>query len=282
MKERSVEFYKKLILGTTFVTVVVLVLLIVTLVGRGLNLGTSQELGKEPNPDIEQVQTELEESAEPDEEEVVQTEAVVASGKMIYLTFDDGATKNTSEILQILKDNDVPATFFFKTTEEKNSYDEVIKQAYEEGHAIGILTSTESSYVEIFKSAERYKEDMETSYNKIKDLTGQAPDVVRFPGGSRSSYTRGIYDQMIQMVEAKGLTYFDWTLCADKGSATMSKESIVANGTKISEGSDAVVILLHDNGNDNTCEALGEIIDFYKQNGYTFGKLTSSVEQVTF
>lgn len=290
MKERSVEFYKKLILGTAAFMVVALVLIICILVGRNLKIFNSEEVqggtlvGQEQQfEDSEQdAQSQFDELNDYDaisKEQVLDEETVLE--KMVYLTFDDGATANTGEILDILKAKQVPATFFFKTTEKKTS-DEIIKRAYNEGHAIGVLTSTDNSYAEIFKSTERYTKDLEASYDRIKSVTGEAPEVLRFPGGSRSSYTRNIYNEMIKIVEEKGLVYFDWTNCADKGLANMSTENIIANGTKLSEDVRVPVLLLHDNGNHNVCEALDEIIDFYIGQGYTFGKLTSKVEPITF
>ncbi|QHI73011.1 polysaccharide deacetylase family protein [Aminipila terrae] len=202
-------------------------------------------------------------------------------GKVVYLTFDDGSSPNTPQILDILRENKIKATFFFNTSESQTA-DSIIKEAYDDGHAVGVLTSTGTNYDTIYSSVDNYVKDFEQSYNRIQRVTGKAPSILRFPGGSINAYDKDRYKDLIKEVVRRGMVYFDWNVCADDGSGKMSKESMITNATKLPKKADECIVLMHDNGNDNTCEALNEIIRFYKDNGYSFKKLTANVKPITF
>lgn len=299
MKERSVAFYKRLILSAALIIVIILASVTTYAVGKALNFWDNDQKNADGGKTVLQSQdyteaadktgdvkensdgSEVKQENTAGSTDTKEVSAKPQSDKMVYLTFEDGASKNTSRILEVLKKNDVNATFFFNTNEEQTS-DEIIKEAYDCGNEIGILTSEPYSYKKIYASVESYLADFEESYNRIKNATGKAPEVVRFPGGSINGYNSSNYKEIIAAVENKGFTYFDWNVCADNGSASASKESMIRNGTKLPGNSDICIVLIHDNGNTDVCEALEYIISFYKENGYGFGVLSPSVKQITF
>ena len=108
--------------------------------------------------------------------------------KIVYLTFDDGPSKNTELILDILKENNVHATFFI-ISPYIEPHIEFIKRAYEEGNAIGNHTADHE-----FKYVYTCEESFFKSFNKqqdfIKEVTGNECTIFRFPGGSHNTIVK--------------------------------------------------------------------------------------------
>ena len=138
----------------------------------------------------------------------------VVSNKTIYLTFDDGPSYLTMEILDILKQEKVAATFFIVGT-NVDKYKEVVKRAYVDGHTIAMHTNTHK-YNEIYSSLDNYFNDLKIVKNKIYNLTGVSPRIVRFPGGSSNmvskKYSKGIMTNIVNKINSKSYYYFDFYL----------------------------------------------------------------------
>lgn len=286
MREKSVAFYKRLIIFTSLSIIIVIACLLAFFVGNKLNLWDKDPEAEKVVPAVSNVVADEATKSAVEEEKVI-TETAISDqetekeGKVVYLTFDDGSSKNTLQILELLKENNIKATFFFNTSENQTP-DSIIKEAYDNGHAVGVLTSTDYNYDAIYSSVDNYMKDFDKSYNRIYQVTGQKPDILRFPGGSINGYNKDDYKVLIEQIVNRGLVYFDWNVCADDGTGKTSEESMVINATKLPNRADKCIVLMHDNGNDNTCDALKEIIQFYKNNGYKFQKLTADVKPITF
>lgn len=294
MKEKSVVFYKRLIIFTTLLILISIACLLTLFIGNGLNLGDGEGKDEEnivagsnsvtqktTKPAVEDEKKSTEGSLNVPVDPIPSEDMGKIQGKVVYLTFDDGASSNTPQILEILKENEIEATFFFNTG-ERQTPDSIIKEAYDMGNAIGVLTSATYNYDTIYSSVESYLEDFDKSYNRIYEVTGEKPCILRFPGGSINDYNKGNYKELIEEVTSRELVYFDWNVCGQDGNRNTSKDTIVANATKLPAKKDKCIVLMHDNGNDNTCAALREVIRFYKDNGYDFQRLTADVEPITF
>lgn len=311
MKERSVLFYKRVIIITALSILIILAGIITFCVGHALELwddsvgqnseyqgagtnGALQVSGTLTEDNLEKVkpdgvgdfETEKNQNDADgaDAEDLYVTKAAInpdVGGKVVYLTFDDGASVNTPEILKILEAENVPATFFFNTNERQTS-DSIIKQAYDQGNGIGVLTSTGWNYRQIYESVDSYLNDFNEAFKRISEITGEKPQILRFPGGSINAYNKNNYGDFVNEITERGFVYFDWNVCAQDSSAQTSKSQIVQNATKLPKNYNKCIVLMHDNGNNNTCEALKEIISFYRENGYSFQKLSPEVEPITF
>ena len=105
---------------------------------------------------------------------------------VIYLTFDDGPSDAiTKQILNILKDEDVKATFFVTNS----GSDSVIKREYNEGHTVALHTASHS-YKQIYSSVNNYFNDLEKVKSRVKRITGEDAIIIRFPGGSSNTVSR--------------------------------------------------------------------------------------------
>jgi len=187
--------------------------------------------------------------------------------KYVALTFDDGPDPAyTPEILDILKEKDVRATFFL-VGEKAKSFPEIAMRIVEEGHSIGNHTHTHKSLIPL-SAKSTYKEikDAETA---IEEATGVKPNLFRPPRGVYSSYAR-------KLLKEEGYTLVLWDLSAMDWAELAPKKIVAHVINKVKPGS---IILLHDSGDlitnkggnrNSTVKALPEIIDRLREQGYEF------------
>jgi peptidoglycan/xylan/chitin deacetylase (PgdA/CDA1 family) len=195
--------------------------------------------------------------------------------KVIFLTFDDGPSKNTPKILDILKKYNVKATFFV-IGDNTEFGKEMYKRIVSEGHSIGNHTYSHK-YEIIYSSVEAYLEDTEKLNRLILKTTGVKPDIIRFPGGSNNHVSwkyggRDFMEKLIKKIQEKGYDYFDWDVSStDASRAELGKQEIinaVINGVGCRQ---KAIVLMHDNTQkETTMEALPEIIKKLKDKGYSF------------
>ena len=167
--------------------------------------------------------------------------------KTIYLTFDDGPSLVTPKILDILKEENVKATFFVvKKNLEFNQY---IKRAHDEGHTIALHSATHD-YKYIYTSMENYFTDLKTVADYTLSITGENASIIRFPGGSSntvSSFTPKIMTNLSTEVVKRGYEYFDWNI--DSGdTGRIGSKAIVKNVTSNLKNHHTYVVLMHDYG----------------------------------
>ncbi|MBE6761428.1 MAG: polysaccharide deacetylase [Ruminococcaceae bacterium] len=196
--------------------------------------------------------------------------------KVCYLTFDDGPSDNTLKILDILKKANAKASFFVIGT-SKLDY---IKRIHAEGHTVA-LHANQHEYSKIYKNETNYFNDLNAISNKVKNLIGIEPKIIRFPGGSSNAvskkYNKGIMTRLTKQVQQKGYTYVDWNVdSTDASGNNVSKDKILKNIKTYSKGRGDICVLMHDTAAKNTTvEALPEIIAYLRGQGYRFEALTT-------
>ena len=202
---------------------------------------------------------------------------------MVALTFDDGPSARTDEILEILDKYGVKATFFVVGANEEGDL-ERMQKIVAAGHTLAIH-SYSHDYKKIYASVEAYLEDFNQMFCQIYEATGVKPQIFRFPGGSVNSYNVGIHQQLIAEMTRRGFVYFDWNVA--NGDAVFSKiqpsSTLTANALKGVGTARRAIILMHDSSaKTTTVEALPAIIEGYLEAGYSFAALTPSTRSVTF
>ncbi len=188
--------------------------------------------------------------------------------KVIYLTFDDGPSAYTNELLDILKKYNVKATFFVTG----NGSDAVIKRAYEEGHSIGLHTYSHN-YNKVYQSVDAYFNDLNKISNRVERITGQKSKLIRFPGGSSntvSNFNKGIMTKLALEVEVRGYKYFDWNVGSSDTSTSDSNK--IANNVIKSLRKGSNIVLQHDT-KYSSVKAVSKIIEYGLANGYIFAPL---------
>lgn len=203
------------------------------------------------------------------------------SEKTVYITFDDGPSARTDEILKILEEKGIKATFFVVPNKSAECTSR-LKAMVEAGHTIGIHTSSHV-YNTIYASVDNYLDDFYKAWSIVYNATGMKCDIFRFPGGSINSYNRAIYQQLIAEMARRGFIYYDWNTSGDDSAGQKTAEGIFNMTVKTAGGQKKVILLLHDNSTKvATVEALPMIIDHFKNKGYSFGALSQNIKPVTY
>ncbi|WMX53679.1 polysaccharide deacetylase family protein [Peribacillus sp. R9-11] len=207
--------------------------------------------------------------------------------KIAYLTFDDGPSTNTMDILDILDRYHVKATFFVKGNEEpyaKQCYKEMISR----GHEIALHSYTHD-YSIVYRSTESFFQDLNRLETMLEKEYGVKSRIVRIPGGSNNHLrhqvtTRPIINGILQQLSEKGYIYFDWNIDSTDGiSPSISEQQIITSVKRGLKDQKQVNILLHDiNSMKNTVKALPDIIENLKREGYTFDTIDETTPKIQF
>ncbi len=181
--------------------------------------------------------------------------------RKVYLTFDDGPSENTDEILDILAQYNVKATFFLVGREGEMA-ESAMRRIVEEGHTIGMHTYSHK-YSQIYGSVEAFAEDFLKLQEHIYNITGVKSAYFRFPGGSSNEVSDTDIRELIQWVQDQGIEYYDWNSSGDDAlDLDYDARTIVDNCIRNIDKYTAVTILLHDAKNkDTTVEALPMLIE---------------------
>lgn len=192
--------------------------------------------------------------------------------KIVYLTFDDGPSSNiTPKILDILKKNDVKATFFVLGVMCREN-PAILKRTRDEGHYIA-NHSYSHSYKYLYSSTEHFLLDIKKCDDTIVSILGPEykTKLVRFPGGAFSKKTIPYKKELKKL----GYEYINWnSSIADAAFPHVPVYRMLKNVKAYSSGKKEVVLLMHDSGTkDTTAASLPQIIEYFKSNGYTFETL---------
>lgn len=195
---------------------------------------------------------------------------------VIYLTFDDGPSDVTPEILDILKENNVKVTFFIVNYSEEDK--STIQRIIDEGHTLG-LHGLSHDYATIYSSLDAITENFVGLRNKILDDFNYSARYIRFPGGASNTisknYCEGIMTEATNTVEQEGFTYYDWNVDVDDAGSARTADKIYDNFVTGIAPKHENVVLMHDGyGHQATADALQKIIDYAKENGYVFSAIT--------
>lgn len=208
--------------------------------------------------------------------DIIMSATIGESQRVVYLTFDDGPSPNTEKILNILAKYNVKATFF--VTGNDASFRYLIARAAKEGHTVGLHTYTHQ--YNIYSSKEAFFTDLNNVKNMVKQLTGIDARHIRFAGGSSNTisrnYKNGIMSELVKEVQNRGFKYYDWNVSSDDAAGiTVSKDRILRSST--ASRYNHICLLMHDSRpKTTTVEALPEIIEHYKNLGYTFLPISDS------
>ncbi|MDE6433635.1 MAG: polysaccharide deacetylase [Lachnospiraceae bacterium] len=207
-------------------------------------------------------------TAQEDDTEKVSDEEVKKNVKgRVYLTFDDGPSIYTGQILDILKANNVKGTFFVIGRDEQ--YYEYYKRIVEEGHTIGMHSYTHV-YQEFYKSIDSFGAELTKLQELIYDVTGVQTRVFRFPGGSSNSVAPLPIENYIAYLNEHNINYYDWnSLNGDAVTTGLSPQTLVDNIMNDVAKNEDSIVLMHDlQTTHTTVESLQLLIDTLRTEGY--------------
>ncbi len=209
---------------------------------------------------------------------VTPPQVVGSPGKTVYLSFDDGPTATTSELLDILTKYDVKATFFMLGKNMKE-YPSQVKRTAKEGHALGLHGMTHRKE-KFYASPSAALSEMDGDNAVLKKLTDHSSTLIRPPYGSKPYFTKTFRDKVL----TQGYHLWDWNVDSEDWKYKDDSESIyntVMNQVhKLQKTKVNPVILMHDQ--KATLKVLPSILETLKKEGYEFQILTADMEPVNF
>ncbi len=194
--------------------------------------------------------------------------------KVVYLTFDDGpSSKVTPQVLDVLKQHNVKATFFVlgKNAEQ---YPRLAKRIVDEGHALA-SHSYSHDFDTMYASPEAFREEILTAKEALINIVGAEnyTDIFRFPGGAFREQRAEFKEILIQ----ENIPFVNWNcLTGDAETRNPVSADLIARAKSSAEksGSTSLIMLMHDAGaKQATADALSGIIEYFKNEGYRFDSL---------
>ena len=205
-------------------------------------------------------------------------------GKVVFLTFDDGIDPTlTPQVMDILKEYGVHATFFhigYTITPENG---DILKRQITEGHAIANHSLSHNFnllYPGRVPNQSQITTEVDQTMANFKAILGKdfKTRIFRYPGGHMS--WQGL-EGTDQALAKQGVQWIDWNmLCGDAEPLSVrptTSESMMAymdDSQKYFPETTVKVVLMHDTaGKELTVQTLPQIIEYFKNQGYTFGVL---------
>lgn len=193
--------------------------------------------------------------------------------KQVYLTFDDGPSKSvTPQILDILKRENVPATFFVLGYRVELAPD-IVKRAFNEGHYIAnhgyshkyssLYETPENTWNEYIQCEQAIKNALQNQdYNSY---------LFRFPGGSSGGAHEKVKSKARQIFDENRIAFTNWNSLTGDAAGAVTKEEQLQEMIESKGDSNSVILLMHDAGDKQvTVETLPEVIRYFKEQGYVF------------
>ncbi|MFB9325091.1 polysaccharide deacetylase family protein [Paenibacillus aurantiacus] len=199
------------------------------------------------------------------------------SRPVVYLTFDDGPSKWTPQVLDILSKARVHATFFVLGNEAERR-EPVVKRIIREGHALGNHTY-DHQYEELYRDFDGFWSQVRKTDAILERITGERVSLLRAPGGTYGNFDAHYFE----LLERAGYRIADWNVDSGDSRRKNVPAAEIVKTVKGSKLGRAVTVLLHDGaGHGESVKALPAIIAYYKEKGYRFAVLDDEAKLVTF
>lgn len=181
--------------------------------------------------------------------------------RKVYLTFDDGPSIYTKDILDILDRYGVKATFFV-VGKEGEVPKEALREIVNRGHTLGMHSYTHK-YEEIYQSVEAFTEDFERLQDYLYEVTGVRSTTYRFPGGSSNTVSEVPMIELVEYLDEQGVVFYDWNASSGDAKGDMKEvDVLVENTLQGVETWQNAIVLFHDSKDKSTTvEALPIIIE---------------------
>ena len=193
--------------------------------------------------------------------------------KRAFLTFDDGPSTITPNILDILKQENIKATFFVLGSNVKLR-PELVKRMYDEGHFIA-NHGYSHVYSSIYSSPQAVLDEYNSCNEEIKKAIGENEynsHLFRFPGGLSGGPYDELKKQANEILVQNNIVHVDWNaLNGDAETNNLSVDFELLRLNETIQNKNSIVILMHDSPLKSvTAEALLQIIETLRNQGYEF------------
>jgi len=221
----------------------------------------------------------------PTEEDIMEfvVEKEQENRKVAYLTFDDGPSIYTEELLDVLNEHEVSGIFFVLGSqfEFMPNLNGILNRIVNDGHYIALHTMTHDKNALYWseKSPDTFTKEMFELREEVKERTGHMTNLCRAPYGKKGHFKASHY----KSVKEAGLYCIDWHVDSkdwEKKNADQIYDEVEKQLERF-EDQDEVVLLFHEY--QRTVDALPRVIELLKEQGYTFepyvdGKIFTGLE----
>ncbi|HBG4231877.1 TPA: polysaccharide deacetylase [Clostridioides difficile] len=188
-----------------------------------------------------------------------------SSGKIAYITIDDGPSKFTDEMIKTLNKYNVKATFFMIDGNMKE-YPQQVKNIIKNGNTAGFHSVSHDIH-KLYVTSTSAKEEFDTNDQTFYKITGKHSKVIRIPYGSKPYTPQASYQALVD----DGYKIWDWDLDTEDWRSNSSQ--IVQNvknhiKNRKGEDKDQLVVLMHEK--KQSAEALDSVLKFLSDEGYEF------------
>lgn len=203
---------------------------------------------------------------------LVQEKQGKTKAKLVALTFDDGPDPlYTKEIMAVLKQYQIPATFFV-VGEIAKEHPEILRQEVAEGHELANHTYTHIKMLDMAQAPDQKEmlQEISATNDFLESITGKKIKFFRPPWGK---YT----PEQQELIQSLGMEIVLWNICVENSHAT-TPEKMADRVIKAAKPN--MIILAHDGRLDRsrTVAALPLIIESLQNQNYTFVTLTDLYE----
>ncbi|WP_052770108.1 polysaccharide deacetylase [Paenibacillus sp. IHB B 3415] len=199
-------------------------------------------------------------------------------GQTVYLTFDDGPSATTSQLLDILSKYEVQATFFMLGN-NMNKYPSQVKRIVKEDYGLGLHGMTHRKE-KFYASPAAALAEMSGDNAVLKKLTGATTSLIRPPYGSKPYFTKSFRDKVL----GQGYHLWDWNVDSNdwryKEDSDKIYNTVMEQVRTLKKSKTNPVILMHDQ--KATLKVLPRLLEALKKEGYTFQVITKDMEPVNF
>lgn len=204
------------------------------------------------------------------------TKSKKANRKVVYLTFDDGPSSATNDILITLQEHQAKATFFMLSPHMQERPD-VVKRIVEEGHSVGLHGVTHDVN-QFYHSKQTVLGEMNEAQKVLESITGIHSVLIRTPYGSVPYLVKPFR----KALNAQGYQVWDWNMDSRDWDLKDGKyvESVIDQIQQFEGNGATPVVLLHDQA--NTAKYLPKLLGYLTKQGFQMKKLDDSVEAIQF
>ncbi|RAS91770.1 polysaccharide deacetylase [Priestia endophytica] len=209
-------------------------------------------------------------------EKLLSTNSKKTDEKIVYLTFDDGPSAATDNILKILRNYHAKATFFMLEPHIREHPD-LVKQMIKEGHGLGLHGVTHD-VKHFYHSEETVLNEMNEDQKTLEEITGFHSDLIRPPYGS----VPYLIDSFREKLDSKGYKLWDWTVDSNDWNLTNGEyvNSTIKQIKQVEQKGEPIIVLMHDK--ESTEEHLPKLLNWLTQEGYQTKKIDDSIKPYHF
>ncbi|MCM1965118.1 polysaccharide deacetylase family protein [Streptomyces sp. G1] len=179
------------------------------------------------------------------------------TAKCVALTFDGGPSAPTTTLLDILKQETVPATFFLQGKGHTDTYPDTVRRMAEEGHEIANHTWSHKNLTEL--TPDEIRAEIKPVQEDIRKATGRTPTLMRPPGGATN-------DDVSKVMKELGLAQILWSVTAKDYQTT---DTALIKKRVLDQTKRDGIVLLHERY-AGTIPAVEDVIPALGAQGYTF------------